>query len=132
MTETQTITVKGERYIVVPEREYRRLQAAAQEDPPPLLPEADEQGNRPAVEYATVSLARKIIDRRRRLELTQAELAKAAGVRPETISRLESAKHVPSIATVDKIDRALREAEGNAEADTKTTRRSRAGKRSKR
>jgi hypothetical protein len=41
----------------------------------PTLPKADAQGNYPAVAYARVSLARKIIKARRQAGLTQAELA---------------------------------------------------------
>jgi len=108
--ETQTITVKGERFVLVPEREFERLRRLDDIDLPPLPP-ADKHGNRPAIETCTVILARKLIRRRRELGLSQVELAGRAGVRPETINRLEAAKHVPSIATVDKIDRALKEAE---------------------
>ncbi|MGD9857752.1 MAG: helix-turn-helix transcriptional regulator [Planctomycetaceae bacterium] len=109
-TETEVVKRGGRRFVLVPESEYRRLKRL-DETELPALPEADAHGNRPAVEYATASLARKIIGRRRTLGLTQVELARRAGVRAETISRLEAAKHVPSIATVDKIDRALRAAE---------------------
>jgi transcriptional regulator with XRE-family HTH domain len=38
-------------------------------------------------------------------------LARRAGIRPETLNRLEQGKHSPSIATVDKLDRALGRAE---------------------
>lgn len=112
-TKEQIVKRGGRRFVLVPEAEYHRLKRL-DEPALPRLPQADEEGNRPAVEYATVSLARKLIHRRRELGLTQLELAERAGVRPETISRLESAKHVPSIATVDKIDRALKEAERKA------------------
>lgn len=76
----------------------------------PELPEPDANGNFPAVEFARVSIARKIIEQRRALGISQQELARLAGVRQETISRLESGKHSPTIRTVDKIDRALRRA----------------------
>jgi transcriptional regulator with XRE-family HTH domain len=55
-----------------------------------------------------VIIARQIIRRRHVLGWTQAELAQRAGVRAETLSRLETGKHTPNIATVDKLDRALR------------------------
>jgi transcriptional regulator with XRE-family HTH domain len=42
--------------------------------------------------------------------LTQQQLAGLSGVRQETISRVESGKHTPSVATIDKIDRALKQA----------------------
>ena len=77
----------------------------------PLLPEPNAEGNYPAVAYARASLARKIIRDRRRLGLSQVELARRAGIRPETLNRLEHAKHSPTVATVEKIDRALKATE---------------------
>ena len=77
----------------------------------PLLPEPDANGNYPAVEAMRVSLARDIIRTRRKLGLSQAELARRAGIRPETLNRVEQGKRSPSVATVEKIDRALRKAE---------------------
>jgi predicted transcriptional regulator len=62
------------------------------------------------VEYARISLARDIIRDRRAAGLTQMELAKLAGTRQETISRLESGKYTPSVKLVDRIDRVLKKA----------------------
>jgi transcriptional regulator with XRE-family HTH domain len=42
--------------------------------------------------------------------LSQAEVAKRAGIRQETVSRLESGKHAPTVRTVEKIDRVLADA----------------------
>jgi len=109
-TAEQIVKRNGRRFVLVPESEYRRLKELDENWLPPL-PEPDEDGNLPAHEAVTVSIARTIIKRRRKVGLTQVELARRAGVRPETISRLEAAKHVPSVATIDKIDRALNEAE---------------------
>jgi DNA-binding XRE family transcriptional regulator len=81
-------------------------------DREPPLPQPNAQGNFPAVEAARVLLARKIIRRRRPVGLTQADLAKRAGVRVETLSRLEHAKHSPNVATVDRLVHALDECEG--------------------
>jgi transcriptional regulator with XRE-family HTH domain len=67
----------------------------------------DALGNRPALDFARVSIAHSIIDRRRALGLSQLDLARLCGMRQETISRLESGKHSPTVRTVDKIDRAL-------------------------
>lgn len=69
----------------------------------PSLPEADAEGNYPAVEYARASLARKMILRREALGWTQAELARRAGVRVETLCRLETGKVTPAMATVEKL-----------------------------
>jgi predicted transcriptional regulator len=75
------------------------------------MPEPDADGNYPAREAAAVIQAQDILRARRRLGLTQVELARRAGIRVETLNRLEHAKHQPSVATIGKIDRALREAE---------------------
>src|SRR5439155_23288375 len=92
------------------ESEYERRMTKAGEGEP-RVPEADGDGNRPAVEYLRVSLARKISRHRRMLGLSQAELARRAGIRPETLNRIEQGKHSPSVATVEKIERALKAAE---------------------
>ncbi|MDO8628868.1 MAG: helix-turn-helix domain-containing protein [Phycisphaerales bacterium] len=63
-----------------------------------------------ALEYVRASIARDIIRERKALRLTQAQLAKLAGVRQETICRLEKGLHSPTVRTVDKIDRALKRA----------------------
>jgi len=76
----------------------------------PALPSADAHGNYPAQETLRVILARQIIKRREAVGWTQAELAGRAGVRQETVCRIETGKHAPSISTVDKLDRALQEA----------------------
>ena len=104
----QTVTLAGERFVILPEADYRELVGETW-DPP--LPIPDAKGNCPAVEAARVLLARKIIRRRRAAGLTQADLAKRAGVRVETLSRLEHARHSPNVATVDKIVRTLEQAE---------------------
>ena len=116
----QTIERNGKRFVLVEAEELRRLErlarmAAGDELALPPLPPADEFGNRPAVEYARVSIARSIIQERRQLGLSQDELARLAGVRQETISRLESAKHSPTVRTVEKIDRALKRFAAQAE-----------------
>jgi DNA-binding XRE family transcriptional regulator len=98
----------GERFVIVPETDYRQLVGETWE---PSLPAPDARGNYPAVEAARVLLARKIIRRRRAAGLSQADLAKRAGVRVETLSRLEHAKHSPNVVTVDKIVRVLEQAE---------------------
>ena len=82
----------------------------------PTFPPADEEGRRPALAFARVSIARSIIQERRAAGLTQEELARLAGVRQETICRLESGKHSPTVRTVAKIDRVLQAAVKKAAA----------------
>lgn len=101
----QYITLHDRNYVVIPRDEYERLTQVARL---PALPAPDEDGNYPAVEYARASLARKLILRREALGWSQAELARRAGIRVETLCRIETGKVTPSLASVDKLDRALR------------------------
>lgn len=77
----------------------------------PPFPKADKDSNMPAVEYGRVSIARGIIRQRRKLGLSQQDLADLAGVRQETISRLETGKYSAGVPTIDKIDRAIKKAQ---------------------
>lgn len=106
----QTVTVAGKHFVLLPAAEYQRLTAQADAWEPPM-PVADAQGNYPALEAMAVALARDILRARRKLRLSQAELARRAGIRLETLNRIEQAKHKPSVPTIDKIDRALKKAE---------------------
>jgi ribosome-binding protein aMBF1 (putative translation factor) len=101
--------VRGKRCVMIEEAELRRLERQARKAEPPLpaLPAADAKGNRPALAYVQVSIARDIIKQRKTLGLSQVQLAELTGVRQETLSRIESGKHSPTVRTVEKIDRAL-------------------------
>ena len=91
----------------------KRLRLPDDADPAlPALPPADENGQYPAIETARVIIARQVIRGRKAAGWTQAELAVKAGVRQETISRIETGKHSPGLKTMAKIDRALRKAAG--------------------
>lgn len=79
----------------------------ASEVPVPELPPPNEFGNYPAREALAVIVAQQIIQRRRQAGWTQVELAAHAGLRQETVRRIESGAHAPVVTTVDKIDRAL-------------------------
>ena len=101
----------GKRWAILPESDYKRLAARAGEEGDwPALPKADAKGNYPAVEYARASLARKIVKARRQAGLTQAELARRAAIRPETLCRIEKGRTSPATATIAKIERALEDA----------------------
>ena len=101
-------TVAGKRVVILPEIDYRRLVSMAGIEPP--LPAPDANGNYPADETLAVLVARNIIRRRHAAGLTQAELAKRAGVRQETVNRIERGKHSATVRTVEKLDRALTKA----------------------
>lgn len=113
----QVLSVGGKRFVVIEEEEYQALQErAGLADGLPPLPAADKDGNVPALEYARASLARKIITERRRLGLSQVELAKRAGMNVETLNRIERAAVTGSVTTVAKIDQALSKAAGQSGA----------------
>jgi DNA-binding XRE family transcriptional regulator len=109
----QRIEVEGKRFVLLEEGEYERLcreaGAAAdldERDLPPL-PKADARGHFPALEYARVSSARDLIRARKGVGLSQQQLANLAGMRQETISRLETGKFTARPGTVDKIMRVI-------------------------
>ena len=111
----QIVIEKGKRFVMVPVAEWRSMeritaQATAPGEKLPALPKADADGNVPALAYLKAAIARDILRERKALGLTQAELAARAGLRVETLSRLESGKHSPTVRTVEKIDQVLREA----------------------
>lgn len=60
-----------------------------------------------AIELIKTSLGKEVRYRRERANLSQADLARAADVRIETISRIEREKGNPTIGTLDNIIRAL-------------------------
>lgn len=105
----EAMMIHGKRCVAIEETELRRLERqAGRRAPLPPLPPADAKGNRPALEYIQVSIARDIIKERQSLGLSQVRLAELAGIRQETLSRLESGKHSPTVRTVEKIDQALK------------------------
>lgn len=98
----QTVVLGGERFVILPEAEYRRLRGGS-------LP-ADAKGQQPAVSAMRAVLARDIVRDRESVGWSQAELARRAGIRVETLNRIETGKRSPSVATIEKIDAALKSA----------------------
>lgn len=110
MDKAQTLKLEGREYVVVAREEFDRLTGLARVAKMPALPEADRKGNFPAVEYARASIARDIVRERAELGLSQRELARLSGVRVETLCRIETGRNTASIATLTKVDRALKHA----------------------
>jgi DNA-binding XRE family transcriptional regulator len=104
------LTRNGRRMVVLEESEYERLRMRADEWEP-LMPEPLPSGNYPAAEALAVIQARNILRARRKLGLSQVELARRAGIRPETLNRIEQGRNKPSVPTIAKIDRALKKAQ---------------------
>ncbi|MEX0774868.1 MAG: helix-turn-helix transcriptional regulator [Phycisphaeraceae bacterium] len=91
---TMTMTMNGEKFVVLPWEAYSRM-VQRLEGEAPEYPEVDAKGGRPARATLRVSMARQLIRRRTAAGWTQEQLARRAKVRVETISRLESGKHAP-------------------------------------
>lgn len=107
MKRKNVIQLDGKEYVVLPREEYERLRGLARVAELPPLPRADRRGNYPAVAYARASIARTVVRDRVRAGLTQRELARLAGIRVETLCRIETGKHTASTATLAKLERAL-------------------------
>lgn len=105
---TPTFEVNGKVFMVVERDEYRRLRELAKAAMLPPMPEADAEGNVPAVPFARATIARGIIRDRVAAGLNQKELARRAGIRVETLCRIETGRHTPSVETIQSIDRALK------------------------
>jgi DNA-binding XRE family transcriptional regulator len=95
-----TIEIMGTRFVLIPEAELAAIEG-------PDFPPIAKDGTSEALPFVRASIAREIIRQRRELGLTQAQLAKLAGIRQETLSRLESGKHKPNVRTVERIEAAL-------------------------
>ena len=109
-----TLEISGKRFVIVPESDYEQLRkraAAAKDVELPEFPQKLPNGNYPAIEALRAGLARKLIRRRWGVGLSQAEVARRAGIRAETLNRIERAKVTADTATVTKISRVLDKAE---------------------
>ncbi len=76
----------------------------------PAYPKENADGNMSALKFCRVFIARAIIRERRALGLSQQALADLARVQQKTLSRIETAKHTATLATITKIDAALKKA----------------------
>jgi len=119
----QNLTLDGHEYVIVERKEFERLvrrrgAAGGTAPEPPPLPKPDARGLRPARQTLRAILARDIIKDRIALGWSQRELARRAGIRPETLCRIESGQHTPTVATVERIDRALRTGAGDSNEAT--------------
>jgi DNA-binding XRE family transcriptional regulator len=94
------VELGGRRYVILPETAYQRLVRDARRDEPRdwLTPE----GPSPFAEN-DVALGARLAERRQEAGLTQSGLARAAGIRPETLNRIERGRTSPDFATIRRL-----------------------------
>lgn len=93
----QMLVIGRTRYVLIPERRFRQLISSQP------LP----RGTRHALAFASDRIGNDLRLRRVRTGLSQAEVARRAGIRVETLSRIENGHGNPTVATVRKILRAI-------------------------
>jgi DNA-binding XRE family transcriptional regulator len=105
------VTIDGRQYVMIPRRQWDAIahNTSTRREALHKTPSPSADGSY-TLNDVRISLANKIISRRKSAGLTQARLAKLAGVRVETISRLENGLHMPSVRTFDKIEHVLKRA----------------------
>ena len=100
------IVMDGRAYVMIPREEWDKVAKALSDSDLLPVPSPNPDGSF-SPEHVRVMLCNKVIQQRKGAKLTQAQLAKRAGIRIETISRLESGKHIPSVRTMEKIEAAI-------------------------
>ncbi|NOX55148.1 MAG: helix-turn-helix transcriptional regulator [Planctomycetes bacterium] len=100
------IELDGIRYVIVRESVFDRLCEKAGVDAEEAAQITSED-----LDWEPASLAEKLVRRRLACGLSQAELARRAGIRPETLNRIERGHTTPDFATVRKLVVAMNEAE---------------------
>jgi len=107
--ECRHVELGGVRYVILRESAFEYLCREAGIDPP--APSLAEFPPSVGFDMDRASLAEKLVRRRLAAGLSQAELARRAGVRPETLNRIERGRTTPDFATVRKLAVAMSAAE---------------------
>ena len=105
--EHQSVELGGARYVILRESDFAQLCAKAGTP----FERGSPSGESPAFDLDQPSLAEKLVERRRAVGLSQADLARRAGVRPETLNRIERGRTTPDFATIRKLVVAIGEAD---------------------
>lgn len=103
------VELDGIRYVIVRESVFDGLCREAGLQGERLI--SSDDGLTPGIDLDRASLAEKLVRRRRAAGLSQAELARRAGIRPETLNRIERGRTTPDFATVRKLVLAVNAAE---------------------
>lgn len=104
----QALTLAGVRYAVVPEVAFLALCRRAGHDASPIGPVPETAEDLIPTDLTGSTLAQRLVSRREQLGLSQAALARRAGIRVETLNRIERGKTEPDYSTVRKLVTALR------------------------
>lgn len=103
------VELDGVVYVILRETLFDELcRKAGLGEPKPLSPEESLASE---LELDRASLAEKLVRRRRAAKLSQLELARRAGIRPETLNRIERGRTTPDFATIRKLVVAMDAAE---------------------
>jgi len=95
-TGAQEFQIAGKTFLLVSKEEFQCLSRDA------ALPLEELQA------FGAVAIGRALRQKRLKAGLTQAELARRAGIRSETLSRLENGHGNSTLSTLEAIHRALR------------------------
>ena len=109
MIDCKRVELDGIRYVIIRESVFECLCRKAGLEPRCAITDEEELAS--GLDLDRASLAEKLIRRRRAAGLSQAELARRAGVRPETLNRIERCRTTPAFATVRKLVVAVNAAE---------------------
>ncbi len=112
--EHRRVELDGVCYVILRETEFqmlcRKVRVGPQAHP------AGAEPLTPGLDLDRASLAEKLVRRRRVAGLSQAELARRAGIRPETLNRIERGRTTPDFATIRKLVVAINAVQGRHDA----------------
>lgn len=109
VVDCKRVELDGVRYVILRESAFARLCEMAGLDQ--HSPSSGEEELAPSFDLDRASLAERLARRRQATGLSQAELARRAGIRPETLNRIERGRSTPDFATVRKLVVAMNAAE---------------------
>ncbi len=110
-TDAPRVRLGGEWYVIVRESVFRSLcQAAGERGASKDLTELGLLADLSPLAADDGSLGKRLVDRRRLAGLTQKDLAERAGIRVETLNRIEHGRTTPDFSTIRKVVVSLKEA----------------------
>ncbi len=110
--EYSRVELGGVAYVILREAVFQNLCRKAKVRP--AVDDAKAETLSPEWGIDRRSLAEKLAHRRRAVGWSQAELAQRAGIRPETLNRIERGRTDPDFATIRKLVEAMNAAEVSA------------------